>query len=230
MLVCGALFGLVALLLIESLRFCELRVAEFERIRIWLAAGRRHRCWCCSISSPETRIAGLGTEHDRRRAGGTTAVFAVRRSCSRFSRHHHPRNRRQRRHRHADLFHRRHGRRRAGPTVRRAAAAARGRRIRGGAGCGGKHADCRRRHGDRAAPASEGVYAALAASTAFLMVGHRSVYASQKIGLSKSAGLEVELGGTMGEMDAGALRVKKGSLTERVHRIGRSRPDPEDDR
>jgi hypothetical protein len=56
------------------------------------------------------------------------------------------------------------------------------------------------------------------------------VYASQKLGFSKSAGLEVALGGTMGEMDAGALRVRKGSLTERVHRIGRSRPDQEDDR
>jgi len=44
-------------------------------------------------------------------------------------------------------------------------------------------------------PGPVGVYAALAAATAFLMVGHRSVYASQKIGLSKSAGLDVELGG-----------------------------------
>ena len=44
-------------------------------------------------------------------------------------------------------------------------------------------------------PAPEGVYAALAAATAFLMVGHRSVYASQKLGLSKSAGLDVDLGG-----------------------------------
>jgi hypothetical protein len=44
-------------------------------------------------------------------------------------------------------------------------------------------------------PGPEGVYAALAAATAFLMVGHRSVYASQKIGLSKSPGLDVELAG-----------------------------------
>ena len=42
-------------------------------------------------------------------------------------------------------------------------------------------------------PAGIGVYAALAAGTAFLLVGHRSVYASQKIGLSKSAGLDVRL-------------------------------------
>ena len=37
-------------------------------------------------------------------------------------------------------------------------------------------------------PGPVGVYAALAAATAFLMVGHRSVYASQKIGLSKPGG------------------------------------------
>ena len=68
-------------------------------------------------------------------------------------------------------------------------------------------------------PSPEGVYAALAAATAFLMVGHRSVYASQKIGLSKSAGLDVELGGTVGEVSRASVRIRKGSLTERVHRF-----------
>jgi H+/Cl- antiporter ClcA len=66
-------------------------------------------------------------------------------------------------------------------------------------------------------PAPEGVYAALAASTAFLMVGHRSVYASQKIGLSKSAGLDIDLGGPIGEVTRSSVRVRKGSLTDRVH-------------
>ncbi|MEO6325263.1 MAG: chloride channel protein [Thermoanaerobaculia bacterium] len=71
-------------------------------------------------------------------------------------------------------------------------------------------------------PGTEGVYAALAAGTAFLIVGHRSVYASQKIGLSKSAGLDVTLGGAMG--DVGAPRIRKGSLTDRVHgRVRRRR-------
>lgn len=74
-------------------------------------------------------------------------------------------------------------------------------------------------------PPHEGVYAALAAATAFLMVGHRSVYASQKLGFSKSAGLELPLGGTIGEVDRTAWRIRKGSLTERVHRFGRSRDD-----
>src|SRR5204862_3480024 len=59
-------------------------------------------------------------------------------------------------------------------------------------------------------PGPEGVYAALAASTAFLIVGHRSVYASQKLGLSKSAGLDVELGGAIGEVRRGTVRVRKG--------------------
>jgi hypothetical protein len=71
-------------------------------------------------------------------------------------------------------------------------------------------------------PGPEGVYAALAASTAFLMVGHRSVYASQKIGLSKSAGLDVELGGAIGEVNRESVRIRKGSLTHRVHQFGRS--------
>ncbi len=71
-------------------------------------------------------------------------------------------------------------------------------------------------------PPHEGVYAALAAATAFLFVGHRSVYASQKLGFSKSAGLEVELGGDIGDVDRRALRVKEGTLTDRVHRLTRN--------
>jgi H+/Cl- antiporter ClcA len=82
-------------------------------------------------------------------------------------------------------------------------------------------------------PGPEGVYAALAASTAFLMVGHRSVYASQKIGLSKSAGLDVELGGAIGDVSRASVRIRKGSLTDRVHQFGRpardnAHTDPDD--
>ena len=69
-------------------------------------------------------------------------------------------------------------------------------------------------------PAPEGVFAALAAVTAFLMVGHRSVYASQKLGLSKSAGLVMQLGGTVGEIGRGDIHVRKGSLTDRVRNLG----------
>ena len=77
-------------------------------------------------------------------------------------------------------------------------------------------------------PGSEGVYAALAAATAFLMVGHRSVYASQKLGFSKSAGLDIDLGGDIGDFDRKAVRLRKGSLTERVHNLGRApAPDAE---
>jgi hypothetical protein len=53
------------------------------------------------------------------------------------------------------------------------------------------------------------------------MVGHRSVYASQKLGLSKSAGLDMELGGAIGDVDWSAVRIRKGSLTERVLGQGR---------
>jgi H+/Cl- antiporter ClcA len=72
-------------------------------------------------------------------------------------------------------------------------------------------------------PTQMGVYAALCAGTAFLMVGHRSVYASQKLGFSKSASLDVPLETAVGDLERGSLRIRKGSLTERVHRL---RPRP----
>jgi hypothetical protein len=46
--------------------------------------------------------------------------------------------------------------------------------------------------------------------------------ASQKIGLSKSAGLDVQLGGAIGEVNRASVRIRKGSLTERVHQFGRA--------
>jgi H+/Cl- antiporter ClcA len=67
-------------------------------------------------------------------------------------------------------------------------------------------------------PGDIGVYAALAAGTAFLIVGHRSVFASQKIGLSKSAGLDVRMDVSLGELTREGLRIREGSLTERVLR------------
>jgi hypothetical protein len=49
------------------------------------------------------------------------------------------------------------------------------------------------------------------------------VYASQKLGLSKSAGLDIELGGPIGDVSRTSVRVRKGSLTERVHRLAHTR-------
>ncbi|HEX5856441.1 MAG TPA: chloride channel protein [Thermoanaerobaculia bacterium] len=72
-------------------------------------------------------------------------------------------------------------------------------------------------------PRDVGVYAALAAGTAFLLVGHRSVYPSQKIGLSKSAGLDVQMGGAVGDLRRSGLTVREGSLTEKVTRLVRRR-------
>ncbi len=66
-------------------------------------------------------------------------------------------------------------------------------------------------------PGHIGVYAALCAGTAFLLVGHRSVYASQKLGLTKSAGLETALGGSIGDVTRADLRIRKGTLTEALH-------------
>ncbi len=69
-------------------------------------------------------------------------------------------------------------------------------------------------------PGPVGVYAALCAATAFLIVGHRSVYASQKLGFSKSAGLDIRLEMAIGDVDRAAMRVRPGSLTERALRAG----------
>jgi H+/Cl- antiporter ClcA len=67
-------------------------------------------------------------------------------------------------------------------------------------------------------PGDVGVYAALAAGTAFLIVGHRSVYASQKIGLSKSAGLDVRMDVPIGKLTRSGLSIRRGSLTEKLLR------------
>lgn len=68
-------------------------------------------------------------------------------------------------------------------------------------------------------PGPVGVYAALCACTAFLMVGHRSVYPSQKLGISKSAALDIKLDVTVGEMRRERLRVKEGTWTQRLTRF-----------
>jgi hypothetical protein len=47
-------------------------------------------------------------------------------------------------------------------------------------------------------------------------VGHRSVYASQKLGLSKSGGLEVPVDVAIGDVNPAEMRIRKGSLTESV--------------
>ena len=66
-------------------------------------------------------------------------------------------------------------------------------------------------------PRDLGVYAALCAGTAFLLVGHRSVYASQKLGLSKSGGPRRPRSTCpIGEVTPPEMRIRKGSLTESV--------------
>jgi len=80
-------------------------------------------------------------------------------------------------------------------------------------------------------PGTVGVYAALCAGTAFLFVGHRSVYASQKLSISKSAGLEVPQDIAVGDLTRAGLRIRPGSLTDRFHTAVRPsrrvRRDPE---
>lgn len=80
------------------------------------------------------------------------------------------------------------------------------------------------------APKSEFAFLLMMALVAaFLMVGHRSVYASQKLGLAKSAGLDVTLGGAIGDYDRASVKVRKGSLTERVHTLVQHWPHEQSD-
>lgn len=71
-------------------------------------------------------------------------------------------------------------------------------------------------------PGPIGVYAALCGGTAYLLVGHRSVYASQRLGFSKSAGLDMELDVPIHEAD---MRVRPGSFTDRALRASDSLRD-----
>jgi H+/Cl- antiporter ClcA len=68
-------------------------------------------------------------------------------------------------------------------------------------------------------PGPVGIYAALCACTAFLIVGHHSVYASQKLGMSKSATLDFQLGSSIEELESAEIRIKEGSITKWLNRI-----------
>ncbi len=72
-------------------------------------------------------------------------------------------------------------------------------------------------------PTNIGVYAALCTCTAYLIVGHRSVYASQRLGYSKVGGLEMPLDIPIGEVSRANMRVRKGSLAERFHILSNQR-------
>lgn len=225
MLACGALFGLIALLLIESLRFFERTLRRFEHRPYWLAAGGGVALVLLYWAAGD-RYAGLGTDTINGVLAGTTPVFAgafllkilatsitletggsggivtpiffIGAASGAAL---------------APVF--------GIPTTLLAAvglvamlAAAANTPIAAAV------------MAMELLPGPEGVYAVLAASTAFLMVGHRSVYASQKLGLSKSAGLDLELGGAIGDVNRASVRIRKGTLTERVHQFGQpSRSD-----
>jgi H+/Cl- antiporter ClcA len=224
----GAIFGLVALLLIESLRFLERVLRRFER-RPYLLAAAGGIALVALYSAAGDQYAGLGTETINGVLAGTTQVFAgafllkivataitleVGGSGGIVT----------------PIFF-------IGVTSGAALAPLFGVPPPLLAAFGFVAVLAAAANTPLAAavmaiellPPSEGVYAALAAATAFLMVGHRSVYASQKLGFSKSAGLDLVLGGAIGDVDRAALKIRAGSLTERVHNLRRSRTKSSDD-
>ncbi len=221
MLLCGALFGLIALLLIESLRFFERALRRFERQPYLLAAAGGVVLVLLYLAAGDA-YTGLGTETINGVLAGTTSVFAgafllkilatsITLETGGSGGIVTP------------IFF-------VGATSRAALAPLFGMPapFLGAAGLVAMLAAAANTPIAAAVMAMEllpgpvGVYAALAASTAFLTVGHRSVYASQKIGLSKSAGLDVELGMAIGDVSRASVRIRKGSLTDRIHQLGRS--------
>src|SRR6185295_15107034 len=75
MLACGALFGLIALLLIESLRFFERVLRRFERRPYLLSAARGAALVVLYVTAGDA-YAGLGTDTINGVLEGTTPVFA----------------------------------------------------------------------------------------------------------------------------------------------------------
>ena len=221
MLVCGALFGLIALLLIESMRFFERILRRFER-RPYLLSAAGGAALALLYFATGATYAGLGTDTIKDALTGTqpifggafvlkilatsitletggsggivTPIFFIGATSGAAL---------------APFF-----------GVSSTFLASVGLVAVFGAAANTPIAACVMAM--ELLPGPVGVYAALAAATAFLMVGHRSVYASQKIGLSKSAGLDVELGGAIGDVSRKSVRIRKGSFAERLHRFGRT--------
>jgi H+/Cl- antiporter ClcA len=226
-LACGACFGLIALLLIESLRFFERTLRRFEHRPYLLAAGGGIALVLLYLAAGDT-YAGLGTDTINGVLAGTvpvlawgfllkilatsitletggsggivTPIFFIGATSGAAL---------------APVF--------GVPTTFLAAAG-----LVAMLAAAANTPIAAAVMAMELLPGPEGVYAALAAATAFLMVGHRSVYASQKIGLSKSAGLDLDLGGPVGDVSRASVRIRKGSLTERVHQLGRPRRADDD--
>lgn len=221
MLTTGALFGLIALLLIESLRFFERVLRRFERRPHLLSAAGGVALVLLYLAAGDT-YAGLGTDTINGVLAGTTQVFAGAFLLKILA---------------TSITLETGG---SGGIVTpiffvgatSGAALARlfgvSTTFLGAVGLVAMLAAAANTPIAAAVmamellPGPEGVYAALAAATAFLMVGHRSVYASQKLGLAKSAGLDLDLGGDVGDVTRASVRIRKGSLTDRVHRFGRA--------
>ena len=63
-----------------------------------------------------------------------------------------------------------------------------------------------------------GVYAALCACTAYLIVGHRSIHASQMLGVSKAGGLDMLQDVPFGDVSPRYATLRAGSLASRILR------------
>lgn len=74
-------------------------------------------------------------------------------------------------------------------------------------------------------PAEVGVFAALCACTAYLIVGHRSVYASQRLGYSKTPGLVMPLDVPIGDVHREEIQIAPGTINERLHKMRRKHDD-----
>lgn len=66
-----------------------------------------------------------------------------------------------------------------------------------------------------------GFYAAAGCAVSYLISGHRSVYPSQLLGMTKSASIRLPLMGDLAGLERAKIRTKPGKLIFRVRKIGR---------
>ena len=227
----GAVFGLIALLLIESLRLLERALRRFERHPYLLAAAGRRGAGRCCTWSPATRYAGLGTDTINGVLAGTMQVVAAAPFSSRSWRPSITLETGGSGGIVTPIFF-------IGATSGAALAPVFGVPPSLLAAFGFVAVLAAAANTPIAAavmamellPPRRGCMPRLRRPPPFSWSGIAASTPARSSASPKSAGLDVPLGGAIGDVDRAEVRIRKGTLTERVHNLGRSREPPTEDR